>query len=165
MIESQISESELQLSRFVRDLLDHNEQLIKQGEINFEREDFQLNYIVVSEISSVALAIPKTFDSDNEQMNYGVSMSATMTIDFFGKDSNTNKLRFFQLANSQKGYELQRDMKLTVSNPSASTNLKQLTGSQYSPRFQLSLNIRYTESLNVPTLRIDTAEVDTIFDA
>ncbi len=163
-ISSEISESELQLSRFIRDLLDHGEQLIKQGEINFERDDFTLDFIVVSEISSVPLSIPKKFDSDAEVMTYAVSMSATMTIDFFGDNANTLRLAFMQLGNSQKGYELQRDMELTVHNPSTSTSLKQLTGAQYSPRFQLAVNIRYNETTDVPTLRIDTAQTNIIFD-
>jgi hypothetical protein len=161
---SQISQSEIQLSKFVRDLLDHDEQLIKQGNDNFEREDFTFDYIVVSEISAIPISIPKTFDADTEFMKYGALMSASMTIDFFGSEANTKKNHFILLANSQKGYELQRDMQLTVSNPSAVTNLKQLTGTQYSPRFQLALNIRYNETTDVKTLRIDTAETEITFD-
>jgi hypothetical protein len=163
-INSQISQSELQLSRFIRDLLDIDEQLIKQGNDNFEREDFTLNYVVVAEVNAIPISIPKTYDGTAESMKYGALMSASMTIDFFGVDANTRKNLFILLANSQKGYELQRDMQLTVSNPSTVTNLKQLTGTQYSPRFQLAVNIRYNETTDVNTLRIDTAETEITFD-
>lgn len=161
-INSRINTGTLQLCRFIRDLLSYDEQLIKPGEINFERENFTLDYIVVDNLNSIPISIPKKFDPDNELMNYGVLWSGTMTIDFYGDNANTNMVRFMQLANSQKGYELQRDMRLTVSNPSASTDLKQLTGVQYSPRFQLALNIRYNETTDVQTLRIDTAETNII---
>lgn len=157
-----ISTSTLQLARFIRDVMPYDEQLIKPGQQNFEREDFNEDYIVPDEISSSPVTLPKGFDPVLEEMDYCAVMQSQNTVDFFGKLAFTNAVRFIALIGSQQGYELQRDMGISVFSPSTITDLTQLTGQQYSPRFQIALNVRYNESVKVPTLRIDEAVLDDV---
>lgn len=156
-INNSVSTGTLELARFIRDLLEFNEQQIKIGRTNFERSDFTEDFIVPDEISTAIEVLPKDFNSTTEILSQGTQIKGQYTIDFYGDNAYTNAVKFTVLSNSQKGYELQRDMGITVFSVTTITDLKELTDTQYSPRYQLALNLRYNESVNVPTLRLDEA--------
>tara|TARA_Y100000310_G_scaffold195657_1_gene195631 strand:- start:980 stop:1483 length:504 start_codon:yes stop_codon:yes gene_type:complete len=152
--------STVQLAIYVRDLLTYDEQLIKIGRTNFERKDFEINFIVVDEIDSQPQFITNNHDGDAEEMTTTTIMQGAFTLDFFGVDARTNAITFIGMNLSQLGYELQRDMGLAVMNATNMTDLKYLTGTQYGNRYQLQFQMRYNETLTRDVLNIETAQIE-----
>lgn len=58
--------------------------------------------------------------------------------------------------------DMQNLHKMTIMAASSLADVKQLTGSQYVNRYQLTLNLLYNESVALDTLRIDEAIIDII---
>lgn len=152
-----------QLAIFIRDLLTLSESVIKIGRQNFNRNDFAALQIVVDTLGqSIPLSRSDNFDGDSEEMEYSQQWQSPCTIDFYGDDAYTTATDFLLICQSQTGYELQRDNGITILDTNALTDVKALTGEQYSERYQLGLNVRFTLSKKVETLRIDTAQINII---
>ena len=143
---------------FIRDLLDYDEQLIRIGRQNYDITDFTIGYIGVDSLgASRRLASGEKFDGTLEQMTYQQQWIAPVTISFYGDDAWDTATTFALLIQSQKALELQESLEIGVFQASGLTDVKMLTGQQYGERQELTLNIRYATSVNVDTLRIDTA--------
>lgn len=150
----------INLARFVRDLLTHPESLIKIGRQNFDRKEFEMNYIVVDSLAGdVPLASSEDYDGVAEEMTYSERVSRLCTFDFYGPQAHTNCRKFRILARSQASLELQDSLGITVWHPSAATDVKSLTGQQYGERMQLECQVHYSQSEVVDILRIDTAQL------
>lgn len=150
----------INLARFVRDLLTHPESLIKIGRQNFDRKEFEMNYIVVDSLAGdVPLASSEDYDGVTEEMTYSERVSRLCTFDFYGPDAHANCRKFRILARSQASLELQDSLGITVWHPSAATDVKSLTGQQYGERMQLECQVHYSQSEVVDILRIDTAQL------
>lgn len=153
----------IELAKFTRDLLPYNEQLIRIGRQNFERADFETNYIVVDGLGPIQpLARGQKYDGTAEQMSYSVRQQKPCTMDFYGPGAYDNAERFQLLLRSQQSHDLQHDLGITVNAVNAITDVKALTGQQYGNRVQIELNMNYTVSADVDTLRIDTAQIEII---
>ena len=152
-----------QLAIFIRDLLTIPEATIKIGRNNFIRDDFNVLQIVVDTLGqSLPLSRSDKFDGELESTEYSQQWQSPCTVDFYGDDAYTTATDLLLLMQSQLGYELQRDNGITVYESSSLTDVKALTGEQYSERYQLGLNVQYTLSKTIATLRIDTAEINII---
>ena len=152
-----------QLAIFIRDLLTIPEATINIGRNNFIRDDFNLLQIVVDTLGeSKPLSRSNKFDGTLEETQYSQQWQSPCTVDFYGDDAYTTATDLLLLMQSQLGYELQRDNGITVYESSSLTDVKALTGEQYSERYQLGLNVQYTLSKTIATLRIDTAEINII---
>lgn len=153
-----------QLAMFIRDLMLVDEQSIRIGRENYDK-DFQGLQIVVDSLGqSVRLSTGETFDDIIEEIVYYQQWRSPCTVDFYGEGSFAAATKFSLLLQSMNGYELQRDSGLTVYSAGGLTDVKALTGAQYSSRYQLALNVQYSISTKVDTLRIDTAQVSIIND-
>jgi len=143
---------------FIRDLLTYDEQLIRIGRQNYDIDDFAIGYIGVDSLgASRRLASGEQYDGTLEQMTYQQQWMAPVTISFYGTDAWATATNFALLIQSQKALELQESLGIGVFQASGLTDVKMLTGQQYGERQELTLNIRYATSVNVDTLRIDTA--------
>ena len=152
-----------QLAIFIRDLLTIPEATIKIGRQNFIRDDFNVLQIVVDTLGqSIPLTRAEEFDGELEETEYSQQWQSPCTVDFYGDDAYNMATDLLLLMQSQRGYELQRDNGITVYESSSLTDVKALTGEQYSERYQLGLNVQYTLSKTIATLRIDTAEINII---
>ncbi len=150
----------IQLKRFVRDLLVHPENLIKSGRVNFDRKDFEMNYIVVDSLAAdVPLTSSERYDGEIEKMEYSELVSRLCTFDFYGPAAHANCRKFRLLARSQASLELQDTLGITVWHPGGATDLKSLTRQQYGERMQLECQVHYCPTLVVDILRIDTAQL------
>lgn len=155
----------IQLARFVRDLLPHPEAQIKIGRQNFERVDFETDYIVVDSLAAdIPLASSEDYDGTAEEMTYAELVSRPVTFDFYGFNAHANVRKFRLLARSQAALELQDTLGITVWHPGGATDVKSLTGQQYGERMQLECQVHYSPSLVVDILRIDTAQLRIIGD-
>lgn len=150
----------IQLQRYVRDLLGHPEQYVKVGRQNFNRQDFELPYIVVDSLSGdIPLASSESYDGDTEKMRYTELVSRAFTFDFYGPTAATLCSTFRLLARGHNSGDLQQELGITVYHPGAATNVKQLTGQQYGERMQLECQVHYSPSVIVDILRIDIAQL------
>ena len=152
-------------SIFVRDLLDYNEQLIRIGRFNFEIDGFEDNYIAVDSISpALRLGTGQYFDATSEVMEYQEQWRAPIIISFYGTNAHINANNFRLYLQGQNSIELQKSLSIAVFKSSSLTDIKILTGQNYSNRLDLTINVEYSISVNIDTLRIDTAETSLIVD-
>ena len=146
---------------FVRDLLVYGEQLIRIGRQNYDITDFTIGYIGVDSIGPARrLASGEKYDGTLEVMQYQQQWIAPVTVSFYGDEAWSTAANFALLIQSQKSLELQESLGLGVYQASGLTDVKMLTGQQYGERQELTLNVRYATTVNVDTLRIDTAQIE-----
>lgn len=147
------------LAIFVRDLLQQPEgTVVVIGRHNMRRDDFTALQIVVDRISPELLTSQsKAFDGEAETTTITSYFEGPNTLNFYGDGARAEAIKFIGMLSSQAGYELQRDQTISVYNMTGLTDVKLLAGSQYSERQEMVFNVRYSESLVIDTLRIDTA--------
>lgn len=160
-----MKESIKNVARYVRDLLDYDENLIQFDRSNTQESDTETSYIVVngSSIANV-LSHGATYNSNTEIMEYSASEAQAITLEFYGDNAYTNAESFGLLNQSQKAREVSRNLGLTIKNVSSATDVKQLLGYQYGNRVHVQFNIQYCPSIDVETLRVDTAQYEILVD-
>ena len=145
------------VSRFVRNLLDYDPNLIEFGRLNEEQENSSLNYIAIdSVLSSNPLAKGSSFNGDTEVQKRTRMFQKDFTISFYGVDAYTNKDLFEMMIGDQKSYDLQFELKVKVFPPKGSIDVKQLMGASYANRIDVTVNVVYNKSIEVSVKRIDT---------
>jgi len=145
----------------IRDLLAYDEQLIRIGRQNFEREQFETGYIVVDNLGAMQRkASGRVFDDVAETMTYDVLLSGIVTVDFYGKNAYATATKLGLLMNSQAALELKKLHDVTLYQYAGLTDVKALTGQQYGERVQIELTAFVSVSEIVPNLRIDTAQIE-----
>lgn len=160
-----MNQSIISVARYVRDLLDYDENLIQFDRKNTQQSDTVTGYIVVngSGIQNV-LNHGSSYDGDAEIMEYSKSESRLITLEFYGTDAYENAELFSLLNQSQKAREVSRGLGLTIYNVSQATDVKQLLGYQYGNRVHVDFNIQYCPSVAVDVLRVDATEYDILVD-
>ena len=152
-------------AKFIRDLLDYNEQLIKFDRSNIPQNDFDTSYIVINTSGiSNKQSTGRDFDDVNEIMNYNESYSQNVIIEMYGNEAYTNARALSLLVASQKAADLKRQLHISVSHIKNTTDVKQILGSAYGNRVHLEMTVNYCPSIDVETLRIDTAEFEFLED-
>lgn len=150
----------VQLMLIIRDLLGVSESLIKRGRINEVQEDFVTSYIAVDTLApAVPVSQIKSYNGATEKATHGGLFSQPVTIDFYGKDAYTNAYTFHAMLKSQQAIEEQKKRGITTLAVSSITDVKQLTGHQYSNQYQAELRIMFSTAAKQDILRIDTADI------
>ncbi|EKN5984131.1 hypothetical protein QK105_002643 [Yersinia enterocolitica] len=153
------------VARFVRDLLDYDEQLIKFDRRNIISSDFAASYIVVNgSLPQSVLARGQRFNGDTEVMTYTAAVSHSIVLEFYGYNAYTNAESFLMLSESQLANELRRKNALTIMSVSNITDVGQLLGQSHGNRVHLSFNVQYAPARDVQTLRIDTPQFQFLED-
>lgn len=146
-----------EMARYIRDLLEHDEQLIKFDHIDQTQVDPQTNYIVINDSGiNTTLSNSSSYDPELEIMTRNQSRNASIKLEFYGTDAQANVERFCVLNNSEKARQLKLKRDITVYTPSTALNLKSLLGNQYGNRWHLDILIEYTISAELEVLRVDT---------
>lgn len=155
-----------QLALYVRDLLTYDEQLIRIGRKNYTREDFETAFIIVDSIGPAERqSSGEHYDGTAEVQTLYDRYQAPCTLNFYGPGAFDRAADFIARMRSQAALELQETLGLTVDRASTLTDVKALTGQQYGENIELSLNIKYNQSVDISTKRIDTAQIDIISEA
>ena len=155
----------LKTALLARDLLEVDESIIKLGRKNMEVDNFTTTQIVIDILGSVTIQTSsQKFDGTLESMNYNNTQNATVTINFFGDGSYDLANKFVLLCNSEKKYTLENMLKLRSGIPKTITDVKLLTGSQYSEQYEVELSITSVEDIDITTLRIDEAQTQFLKD-
>ncbi|AGH07346.1 hypothetical protein VPGG_00029 [Vibrio phage VBM1] len=160
-----MNQSIINVARYVRDLLDYDENLIQFDRKNTQQSDAVTGYIVVNG-SGVGRAMShgSGYDGDNEVMEYSTAIAKPITLEFYGSSAYENAELFMLLNKSQKAREISRDLGLTIYDVSQDTDVKQLLGYQYGNRIHIDFNIQYCPSVAVDVLRVDATEYDILVD-
>ena len=158
--------STLKTALVVRDLLQQPEgSVVIIGRDNLRRDDFNALQIAIDSLApATRVAEGQSFDGDSELMTIGQRYRAPVTINFYGDQAYSEAERFMLLLQSQAGYDAQQLHSVTMYAVGSITDVKLLTGEQYSQRFELTLNVFYNVSADVPTLRIDEAQTTIVSD-
>lgn len=155
----------LKTALFTRDLLEVDESIIKLGRSNMIVDDFTTAQIVIDILGSVTVQTSsEKYDGALENMNYNNTQNATVTINFFGDGSYELANKFILLCNSEKKYTLENMLKLRVGIPKTITDVKLLTGTQYSEQYEVELNITSVEDIDIATPRIEIAQTQFLKD-
>lgn len=153
------------VARFVRDLLDYDEQVIKFDRRNIISSDFAASYIVVNgSLPQSVLARGQRFNGDTEVMTYTAAVSHSIVLEFYGDNAYTNAESFLMLSESQLANELRRKNALTIMSVSNIIDVGQLLGQSHGNRVHLSFNVQYAPARDVQTLRIDTPQFQFLED-
>jgi hypothetical protein len=153
------------VARFVRDLLDYDEQLIKFDRRNVHASDFSTSYIVVNgSLPQSILARGQRFNGDSEVMTYSASVSHAIVLEFYGDEAYSNAKNFLMLSESQAANELRRKHAITIMAVSNIIDVGQLLGQSHGNRVNLSFNVQYAPAHDVQTLRIDTPQFQFLED-
>lgn len=153
------------VARFVRDLLDYDEQLIKFDRRNVQASDFSTSYIVVNgSLPQSVLARGQRFNGDAEVMTYSASVSHAIVLEFYGDEAYRNAENFLMLNDSQAAKELRRKHAITIMSVSNIIDVGQLLGQSHGNRVHLTFNVQYAPARDVQTLRIDTPQLQFLED-
>ena len=156
-----MNEALRQVAMFIRDLLGYDEQLIRIGRLNTDIEDFTTPYIGVDSLGqAIRLSSGQDYDGEAEVMTHAQNWRAPVTVTFYGDGAWGRANKFALLTSSQKGFELQQAQGIGVLLAGGITDVKILAGQQYGERQELTLNVLYSVSADIDTLRIDTAQVE-----
>lgn len=149
---------EKQLAKFVRDLLNISEEFITIGRVN--KYDKQCEDLIVIDNLSPAIqqSVTKTYDGAGEIQTIDSLMMGQFTINFYGKNAQSNASTFVVLNHTEEARTLQKTCSISVFRVSQITNLKRLSGSHYDERYEISLNLKYNITHDVSRLRFDEAQ-------
>ncbi len=155
----------IKIAKFVRDLLDYDEQLIKFDRTDTQRNDLTTSFIVVNSSSiSNKTSSGSNYDGDSEIMNYNDQFQQAIILEFYGDLAYNNSSKFSLIVASQKAADLKRTLGISISNVSTATDVKQILGSAHGNRVHIEMNVNYSPSVDVEILRVDTAEFEFIED-
>lgn len=156
----------IQLARYVRDLLQQPENtVVVLGRENVSEDDLTALRIAIDTIGvGKRMNAAQKYDGDAEEMTHAQQWQQPCTVNFYGDDAYQEATKFMLISNGQRGLELQQSLGVAVYLTSGLTDVKRLTGEKFSSRFELMLNVQYTESAVEDVLRIDEAQLDIIDD-
>lgn len=156
---------EEKLRYFVGLLMDMDKKYVVRGRENNFQEDYETDYVVVDDLApSERISGSLDFDGDAEVQTISNNYITTFTIDFYGTNAYDKSNEFVLMARSQKAYELKKVLGIGVYQVSSIQDLKKLTGQQYGNRYQVTLKVEDSRAVEVDTLRIDEAQIETITD-
>ena len=144
-------------------MLNVAETTIALGRTNKPRGDTQALQIVIDTLApSVALTDTSEYDGNTEAMEITQVWQSVMTVDFMGATAYNKAIEFITKNRHQLGFDLKRSLGIDIGAVGQLQDLKFLQGEQYSERYQVQLTMTYNVTADIETLRIDTAQYDTI---
>lgn len=132
------------------------------GRLDFERVSRNKNYTVVDNLSTKFLSNSEFFDAEQEKMAYQTLTSAVITIDCYGDDAFNNAQSVVLIQQSENSTNILQKLGITVKRVSGVENLKFVDRSETTNRYQVTLEMLYTNERVLDTKRIDFAVLDEI---
>jgi len=145
--------------RRVLDLTEPTDEILI-GRSNILTKDYNKRLYVVDEIpSQTVMSSGERYDGEAEKMTFITVIRHDVTIDVYGYTAYSDASRLVALLRSQAASDAKIALGLTSFHVSSKTDLKELTGTQYINRVQLACIVHDTETVEIDTLRIDTARM------
>lgn len=158
-----MNEGTKRVALWVRDTLPHPESKVLLGRHNFERKDFETDYIVVDALGAGKIkGNSVTYDDVTEEEKLHLLYSFPATLNFYGDGAFARATKLVALRRSERSRQKQKEHNIVVNNPESITDVKALTGQQYGERIEVVLQAEFIITEVVETLRIDTAIIDEI---
>jgi len=146
----------ISVAKYIRDLLSHDEQLIKIGRSDEELENSTDNYIAVDALGPAQrLTQGKKFDGDAEVMMHSVKYRQEITLSFYGVDAYDLANDFILMQSDQLSYDLQNQLQITVLKADSIIDVKLLSSDTYVNRLDVSFSLLYNKQKEISTRRID----------
>lgn len=147
-------------------LIDDASIKVKKARSNHKNTDFTKDLILIDNLGAAQkVGTSDSFDGINEIGYYSDYYKQVFTFDFYGSNAFDLANNFIALMRSQAGYDLQQSSALSFYRHSQISDLKQLVGTTYNNRYQIEFSVRYSINVEIPTLRIDTLNLEElIFD-
>ena len=144
---------------YVSGVLSFDKRNVFIGRVNFERSDFSTDLITVDSVSpAVVINSRRSYNGDTEVETFETKYSQLFDIDFYGDNAESNAKSFINFQRSQLAYELRRDLLIDFKHVQTILNLKPQRGDKWRERYKLTVNIAYSSSDSITTLRIDNVE-------
>jgi len=152
-----------QTAIFVRNLLVISETQIKIGRVNWDIADMTTSYIAIDTVSpATRVSLGDHFDSDNDNEIYYEEWQTPIIISFYGDDAYTNANKFRLSLRSENSRVLQESLSLAVYAATSLIDIKNLTGTKFNNRLDLSLNVNYTTQLSVEAESLLEAQTEVL---
>ena len=149
------------VGKFVRDLMGYDEQLIRRGRVNFEREQFETAYIVIDQLGNFTrVGGMENYNWTTEQLQIGAMWKGIITLDFFGNGAHNRAIEFSLKAKSQKAANLKNELGINIYNAKGFTDVKALTGQQYGERVQIEMTVETSRDITIEALRIAVPQTE-----
>lgn len=130
------------------------------GRENFPQDNFKYDLVVLDQLGDSGRASgDEYFDGVDEVMSYTDRYKTTITIECLGDNAHDNANRLAGMLRSQAAFDKKMALGFTVYRVSSIADIKHLTGQQYGNRVQMSVIAEDSRTVDVETLRIDTAEL------
>lgn len=130
------------------------------GRENIVNKDYNKRIYVVDTIPPAqVVGSGEKFNGTTEKMKFITMFRHDITIDVYGSTAYADASRLIALLRSQAGHDAKTALGFSAFNVSSKTDLKELTGSQYINRVQLACVVHNCETLEIDTMRIDTAQI------
>lgn len=152
----------LKLKLFTRDLLGWAEDRIKSGRTNFDRLDSSVDIVVVDSLTDNVASIEKYYDNVNEKEKTIERTSGQYTLNFYGDDALGSAHLWVAMTRTQAALELQEKYGITVYASRSITNLRELAGSKYRDRQEVTATVQYNIVNESAVLRIETAQFNVL---
>lgn len=154
------------VAQYVETVLDHSHALVHVGRIGDELPNTTDQHIVIDQIAQMTGGgTAQDYDGTSEVLALGGVWSGEITIDFYGSGADGLARQFALMTRSQLGRDTAEALGITVYPPTGQINLRWLEGASYSGRVQSTVPVSYSESTDLDTLRIDTAQLSVVSDA
>lgn len=150
----------LRIAQFTKDLMNDAGLKVLLARENYTNLNFEDNLALVDDLPLEAISTNDSYNGATEVQSLTIFNKGVFTIDFYGADSKANALKFISLCRSQKAFDLSRSLKVSVNSPTSITDLKELVGTKYYKRYQVSFTASMCDTLDIETLRIDTAGIE-----
>ena len=144
------------LACFTRDLIQYDPAMIIVSRENFKREDASKNFIVIDNIFSSPIAKFSTWDSTNEIEKLSTRFLGDFQILFYGEKALANALQWQNMLKSELAFTLQSVHGINIYHTSSHNNLRIEDGTSFNNLYQCDFKVKYDESTEIETLRIDT---------
>lgn len=128
------------------------------GRENILNKDYTKRIFVVDELPpATVLSSGEKFNGTTEVMKFVTMYRHDVTIDVYGATAHLEASKLVGLLRSQLAHDTKTALGLSGFNVSSKTDLKELTGTQYINRIQLACVVHNCETVEIQTMRIDTA--------
>lgn len=147
------------IANFTKDLLQYDPELIIVSRENFDRLDTTKNYIVIDGLPSRPIGNFSRYDGETEIQTLTTRFLGDFQILFYGIDALHNALLWQNMLNSENAFTLQSALGINIYRTTSHNNLRIEDGSNFDNLYQCDFKVKYDESVDINTLRIDTAVI------
>lgn len=153
------------IATFTKDLLQYDEGLIIIARRNFDRVDTTKNFIVIDCINNQPIGKFKNYYGEDELENFTTRYVGSFQILFYGLNALQNSLTWQNMLASESKFTLESALGINIYNTTSHNNLRIEDGTNFDNLYQCDFKVKYDETTQISTLRIDTPVISLLTEA